>query len=93
MFDVLEPLPHSDSDAVIDTPKDIARRYLVPQIQQFTCPFPKVAGENSCACSMDVEFVRQLVGADARLTTSLLRDDGVCTFRIRPVEVSAGSRR
>ena len=54
-------------------------------IRQYTCPFPKVAGENSCACSLDVEFLRQLVGADARLTTSLLREDGACTFRIRPV--------
>ena len=62
-------------------------------IKQFTCPFPKVAGEHSCACSLDVEFVRQLVGADARLTTSLLRGDAACTFRIRPVEVSAGTRR
>ena len=62
-------------------------------IKQFTCPFPNVAGENSCACSLDVEFVRQLVGADARLTTSLLRDDDACTFRIRPVEAPAGSKR
>ena len=62
-------------------------------IKQYTCPFPNVAGENSCACSLDVEFVRQLVGADARLTTSLLRDDAACTFRIRPVEVPAGSKR
>lgn len=58
-------------------------------IRQYTCPFPKVAGENSCVCSLDVEFVRQLVGADARLTTSLLREDGACTFRIRPVSEPA----
>ncbi len=55
-------------------------------ILQYTCPFPKVAGQNSCVCSLDVEFIRQLVGADARLTTSLLRDDRACTFRIRQVE-------
>ena len=58
-------------------------------IKQFTCPFPNVAGQNSCVCSLDVEFVRQLVGADARLTTSLLRGDDACTFRIRPVEAPA----
>lgn len=58
-------------------------------IRQYTCPFPKVAGQNSCVCSLDVEFVRQLVGTDARLTTSLLRDDAACTFRIRPVEAAA----
>jgi len=54
-------------------------------IRQYTCPFPKVAGENSCVCSLDVEFLRQLVGTDARLTNSLLREDGSCTFRIRLV--------
>lgn len=52
-------------------------------IKQYTCPFPKVAEENSCVCALDVEFVRQLVGADARLSTSLLRGDDCCTYRIR----------
>ncbi|MBI4570369.1 MAG: winged helix-turn-helix transcriptional regulator [Chloroflexi bacterium] len=52
-------------------------------IRQYTCPFPKVAGQNSCVCSMDVEFVRLLAGADARLTTSLLRGDDACTYRVR----------
>ncbi len=58
-------------------------------IRQYTCPFPRVAGENSCVCSLDVEFIRQLVGADARLTTSLRRGDRACTFRIRQVDRSA----
>ena len=58
-------------------------------IRQYTCPFPKVAGKNSCVCSLDVEFIRQLVGADARLTTSLLRGDRACTFRIRQVDQPA----
>ena len=58
-------------------------------IRQFTCPFPKVAGENSCVCALDVEFVRQLVGTDARLTTSLLRGDRCCTFRVRATEAAA----
>ncbi len=62
-------------------------------ISQYTCPFPNVAGQNSCVCSLDVEFVRQLVGADARLTTSLLRGDDACTFRIRPVDAPARSGR
>ena len=62
-------------------------------IKQYTCPFPNVAGQNSCVCSLDVEFVRQLVGADARLTTSLLRGDDACTFRIRPVDAPAKSGR
>ncbi len=52
-------------------------------IRQYTCPFPKVARRNSCVCALDVEFVRLLIGTDARLSTSLLRDDGACTFRVR----------
>lgn len=52
-------------------------------IRQYTCPYPKVAGQNSCVCALDVEFVRQLVGTDARLTTSLVRGDQACTYRIR----------
>jgi predicted ArsR family transcriptional regulator len=60
-------------------------------IRQYTCPFPQVARHNSCVCALDVEFVRQLVGADARLSTSLLRGDRACTYRIRPVPVVAGS--
>jgi predicted ArsR family transcriptional regulator len=61
-------------------------------IRQYTCPFPKVAGQNSCVCSMDVEFVRLLAGADARLTTSLLRGDDACTYRVRR-EQPASARR
>jgi DeoR family suf operon transcriptional repressor len=61
-------------------------------IRQFTCPFPQVAGQNSCVCALDVEFVRQLVGADARLTTSLLRGDRACTYRIRPVSAPVARR-
>ena len=53
-------------------------------IHQYTCPFPQVARQNSCVCALDVEFVRQLVGSDARLSTSLLRGDRACTYRIRP---------
>jgi len=54
-------------------------------IRQQTCPFPKVARINSAVCAMEVEFVRRLVGTDARLTSSLLRGDSSCTYRVRPV--------
>jgi predicted ArsR family transcriptional regulator len=53
-------------------------------IEKHTCPFWNVATKNSAVCALDVEFVRQLVGADARLSTSLLRGDESCTFRVRP---------
>ncbi len=59
-------------------------------IRQYTCPFPKVAHQNSCVCALDVEFVRQMVGSDARLSTSLLRGDRACTYRIRPGQAFAG---
>ena len=52
-------------------------------IAQHACPFPNVATRNSAVCALDVEFVRRLVGADARLTTSLLRGDDACTYRVR----------
>lgn len=53
-------------------------------IHKHTCPFWNVATKNSAVCALDVDFVRQLAGADARLSTSLLRGDPCCTFRIRP---------
>jgi predicted ArsR family transcriptional regulator len=59
-------------------------------IRQYTCPFPQVARQNSCVCALDVEFVRQMVGSDARLSTSLLRGDRCCTYRIRPGHAFAG---
>lgn len=52
-------------------------------IEKRTCPFWAVARRNSAVCALDVEFVRRLAGADTRLTTSLLRGDGGCTFRMR----------
>jgi predicted ArsR family transcriptional regulator len=61
-------------------------------IMQHTCPFPNVATRNSAVCALDVEFVRRLVGADARLTTSLLRGDDCCTFRVRPRQSVAAQR-
>lgn len=60
-----------------------------------TCPYWNVATKNSIVCALDVQYVRQLVGADARLTTSLLRGDDCCTFHIKPAEeaIAAESAR
>lgn len=52
-------------------------------IRKHTCPFWNVATRNSAVCALDVQFIRQLAGADARLTTSLLRGDDCCTFRVK----------
>ncbi len=51
-------------------------------VSQHTCMFTNVATRNSAVCALDVEFLRRLAGADARLTTSLLRGDDSCTYRI-----------
>jgi len=51
-----------------------------------------VARHNSAVCALDVEFIRQLVGADARLVRSLLRGDRTCTYRIRRRRWSASQR-
>lgn len=58
-------------------------------VRKHTCEYWNVATKNSIVCALDVEFVRQLVGADARLTTSLLRGDDCCTFHIKPHEADA----
>lgn len=52
-------------------------------IRKHTCPFWNVATRNSAVCALDVQFIRQLAGADARLTTSLLRGDDCCTFHVK----------
>ncbi|MHB8577758.1 MAG: helix-turn-helix transcriptional regulator [Dehalococcoidia bacterium] len=52
-------------------------------IRQCSCPYPNVARQHSAVCALEVDFVRQLTGGDARLTSSLLRGDDACTYRIR----------
>lgn len=52
-------------------------------IRQHACPFPNVATRNSAVCALDVEFVRRIIGSDARLITSLLRGDDSCTYRVK----------
>ncbi len=52
-------------------------------IDEFTCPFPKVAQEDRAVCALHVDFVRILTGADTRLTQSLLRGERACSYRIR----------
>jgi predicted ArsR family transcriptional regulator len=62
-------------------------------IRKHTCPFWNVATRNSAVCALDVEFVRQLAGADARLSSSLLRGDDCCTFRVRPNSSAKGKSK
>jgi predicted ArsR family transcriptional regulator len=62
-------------------------------IRKQTCPWWNVATRNSIVCALDVEFIRQMCGADARLTTSLLRGDDCCTFRVRREQRATGASR
>ena len=58
-------------------------------LHERTCPYPAVARRNSAVCALEVDLVRRLTGADARLVSSLLRGDPACVYRIRPVEGAA----
>ncbi len=53
-------------------------------IDEFTCPFSRVARREPAVCAFHVEVIRLLTGADTRLTQSLLRGQKACTYRIRP---------
>lgn len=56
-------------------------------IDEYTCPFPKIAQTDRSVCALHVEYVGILTGGDARLTRSLMRGERACTYRIRPANV------
>ena len=56
-------------------------------IDEYSCPFPKIAEHDRSVCALHVEFVGILAGGDARLTRSLMRGERACTYRIRPASV------
>lgn len=56
-------------------------------IDEYSCPFPKIAEADRAVCALHVEFVGILAGSDAKLTRSLLRGERACTYRIRPATV------
>lgn len=53
-------------------------------IEEYCCPFPKVAQQERAVCALHVDFVRMLSGGDTRLIQSLLRGERSCSYRIRP---------
>lgn len=53
-------------------------------LDEYTCPFPKLAKQDASVCALHVDFVGLLTGADTRLTQSLLRGQRACSYRIRP---------
>ena len=52
-------------------------------IDEYTCPFPVAARRNPAVCAFRVQWVSILTGGDVRLTSSLLRNQPSCTYRIR----------
>ncbi|MEO8458112.1 MAG: winged helix-turn-helix transcriptional regulator [Chloroflexota bacterium] len=56
-------------------------------IDEYTCPFPKIAQVDRAVCALHVEFVGILTGGDAKLTRSLMRGERACTYRVRPANV------
>ena len=52
-------------------------------IDEYTCPFPKIAEQDRSVCVLHVDFVNILTGGDTRLTQSLLRGQCACTYRVR----------
>ena len=57
-------------------------------VHERTCPYPEVARRNSVTCAMDVAYVRELSGMDARLTQCIVRGDSCCTYRLVPTAVA-----
>ena len=78
----------NERGCVADSEDSSPGEYL---LNQYTCPFPNVARSHSGVCALEVEFVRQLTGGDARLVSSLLRGDRSCTYRIRPPQPASNS--
>ena len=70
---------------------DVEEREGEYLIDEYTCPFPKVAERDRAVCALHVEFVSLLSGGDTRLTRNLMRGENACTYRIRPVEKPAGA--
>jgi predicted ArsR family transcriptional regulator len=52
-------------------------------LHEFSCPLSKMARQDSSVCTLHLELVRLLTGADTRLVRSLLRGERACTYRIR----------
>jgi len=61
-------------------------------IEQCTCPYPEVARQHSAVCALEVGFVQQMTGADARLVGSLLRGDPACSYRVRAGGATTAAR-
>jgi predicted ArsR family transcriptional regulator len=65
---------------------DVSKEGKELHVREYTCPYDSVARQNSSVCVLHVDFVSRLSGGDVKLTTSLLRGDRACTYRIRPRE-------
>jgi len=52
-------------------------------LNERTCPYPEVARTNSAACAIDIEYVKQLIGMDTRLTNCRMRGAEGCTYVLK----------
>ena len=55
-------------------------------LHECTCPYPEIARHNAAACVIDVAYMRELTGMDARLVECRVRGDRDCTYRLQPVD-------
>ena len=78
----------SEQGCRVDTPRAEGGAHY---IDEHTCPFPVAARRNPAVCALHVRWVSILTGADARLTSSLLRNQPCCTYRVR--ERPSGGQR
>lgn len=68
-----------EQDVVADWERD-GEGYL---LHERTCPYPEVARHNSAVCVIDVAYMRELTGMDARLVQCRVRGDSCCTYRLQ----------
>jgi len=82
------------ADRVRETARIMREQGLIVEVEEqedgsflmheCTCPYPTVARRHPGVCALEVDLVCRLSGGDARLTSSLLRGDRACSYRIRP---------
>jgi predicted ArsR family transcriptional regulator len=68
-----------EQGGVVDPPRAEGGAYYM---DVHTCPFPVAASLNRAVCAFRVQWVSILTGGDVRLTSSILRNQPACTFRI-----------
>ena len=58
-------------------------------LNERTCPYPEVARKNSATCVIDVAYIQELTGMEARLVKCRVRGDTGCTYRLQQEPAAA----